>query len=352
MPGSPLLDRHQEALDLFSSHVHAVRDDQWGAPTPCAEWSVRDLVNHLTGEQLWVPDLVREGRSVAEVGDAYDGGDPGRLVLGVEEPLDEGRADDDAVREGGDLGGLSGVRHAEPDADRQVRGGAGAPHQVGGLPADGLAGPGDPHQGGGVDEAAARRGDGGEPLVPAAGRDDEDGGQAVLLGVLPPQSGLLHRQVGQDAAGAARLGQLGGEPLHAVAVDRVPVRHDEDRLAGGLVRLADRAHHVGDPDAAAQGDVVGGLDDGAVQDGVAVRQADLHDVGTAVEHGLDRLDAALHGGEARREVRDERGPVLGPGGGEGVAQQPDVPAHLASPSISAAPAPSAATSASVSYSPK
>ncbi|MEV8154693.1 maleylpyruvate isomerase family mycothiol-dependent enzyme, partial [Streptomyces fradiae] len=73
MPGSPLLDRHQEALDLFSSHVHAVRDDQWGAPTPCAEWSVRDLVNHLTGEQLWVPDLVREGRSVAEVGDAYDG---------------------------------------------------------------------------------------------------------------------------------------------------------------------------------------------------------------------------------------------------------------------------------------
>ncbi|WP_374984947.1 TIGR03086 family metal-binding protein [Streptomyces fradiae] len=73
MPGSTLPDLHQEALDLFSSHVHAVRDEQWDAPTPCAEWSVRDLVNHLTGEQLWVPDLVREGRTVAEVGDAYDG---------------------------------------------------------------------------------------------------------------------------------------------------------------------------------------------------------------------------------------------------------------------------------------
>ncbi|MER7830454.1 TIGR03086 family metal-binding protein [Streptomyces sp. NPDC095602] len=73
MSGSPLLDRHKQALDLFSSRVHAIRDDQWDAPTPCTEWPVRALVNHLTGEQLWVPDLVRDGRTVAEVGDAYDG---------------------------------------------------------------------------------------------------------------------------------------------------------------------------------------------------------------------------------------------------------------------------------------
>ncbi|MFJ8692960.1 TIGR03086 family metal-binding protein [Streptomyces roseolilacinus] len=73
MSGSPLLDRHAEALDLFSSRVHAIREDQWDAPTPCSEWSVRDLVNHLAGEQMWVVDLVREGRTVAEVGDRYDG---------------------------------------------------------------------------------------------------------------------------------------------------------------------------------------------------------------------------------------------------------------------------------------
>ncbi|WP_405793245.1 TIGR03086 family metal-binding protein [Streptomyces sp. NBC_01506] len=69
----PLLDRHGEALDLFTDRVHAVRADQWGASTPCAEWSVRDLVNHLTAEQLWVPPLVSEGRTMAEVGDAFDG---------------------------------------------------------------------------------------------------------------------------------------------------------------------------------------------------------------------------------------------------------------------------------------
>jgi uncharacterized protein (TIGR03086 family) len=73
MSGSPLLDRHAEALALFSSRVHAVREDQWDAPTPCSEWTVRDLVGHLAGEQLWVVDLVRDGRTVAEVGDRYDG---------------------------------------------------------------------------------------------------------------------------------------------------------------------------------------------------------------------------------------------------------------------------------------
>ncbi|CAM5248781.1 hypothetical protein SFUMM280S_04337 [Streptomyces fumanus] len=118
------------------------------------------------------------------------------------------------------------------------------------------------------------------------------------------------------------------------------------------MRLTDRAQHVGDLHAAAQGDVVGGLDDRAVQHGVAVRQADLDDVGAAVQGGLDGLDAAVDGREAGREVGDEGGAALGLGGGEGVVQQPYVPAHLASPSISALPEAFSATSASVSYSPK
>ncbi|MFI6690935.1 TIGR03086 family metal-binding protein [Streptomyces sp. NPDC050433] len=70
---NPLLVRHGEALDLFTDRVHAVGADQWGTSTPCAAWSVRDLVNHLTAEQLWVPPLVTDGRTMAEVGDAFDG---------------------------------------------------------------------------------------------------------------------------------------------------------------------------------------------------------------------------------------------------------------------------------------
>ncbi|MDX3776491.1 TIGR03086 family metal-binding protein [Streptomyces europaeiscabiei] len=68
-----LLDRHAEAQDLFGARVHAVRDDQWGVGTPCVEWSVRDLVNHLVSEQLWVPSLVRDGCMIEEVGDTFEG---------------------------------------------------------------------------------------------------------------------------------------------------------------------------------------------------------------------------------------------------------------------------------------
>ncbi|MFF8267924.1 TIGR03086 family metal-binding protein [Streptomyces sp. NPDC016562] len=73
MPEDALLERHAEALRLFGAYVRAVKDDQWDAPTPCAEWNVRDLVNHVTGEQLWIPPLVTEGRTVEEVGDALSG---------------------------------------------------------------------------------------------------------------------------------------------------------------------------------------------------------------------------------------------------------------------------------------
>ncbi|MEI5519182.1 TIGR03086 family metal-binding protein [Streptomyces brasiliscabiei] len=70
---STLLTRHAEAQDLFGARVHAVRDDRWDAGTPCAEWSVRDLVNHLVSEQLWVPSLVRDGCMIEEVGDTFEG---------------------------------------------------------------------------------------------------------------------------------------------------------------------------------------------------------------------------------------------------------------------------------------
>ncbi|MCT2591743.1 TIGR03086 family protein [Streptomyces sp. N2-109] len=68
-----ILRRHSETIDLFGPRVHAVRDDQWDDATPCAQWSVRDLVNHLTVEQLWVPRLVSDGATTAEVGDEFDG---------------------------------------------------------------------------------------------------------------------------------------------------------------------------------------------------------------------------------------------------------------------------------------
>ncbi|WP_327412583.1 TIGR03086 family metal-binding protein [Streptomyces sp. NBC_01233] len=68
-----LLEQHAEALRLFGERVRAVKGDQWDAPTPCTDWNVRELVNHVTGEQLWIPPLVTEGRTVEELGDAFSG---------------------------------------------------------------------------------------------------------------------------------------------------------------------------------------------------------------------------------------------------------------------------------------
>ncbi|AVH61004.1 MULTISPECIES: TIGR03086 family metal-binding protein [Streptomyces] len=103
---NPLLTRHTEALALFGDRVHTVRDDQWNAPTPCTDWTVRDLVSHLVSEQLWVPAMVRDGATVEEIGDAFDGD-----VLGSDPAAAWDRSADAAH-----------AAFAEPDAlDRVVR---------------------------------------------------------------------------------------------------------------------------------------------------------------------------------------------------------------------------------------
>ena len=72
----------RQAVDRFTALIDGVDDGTWDAPTPCAEWSVRDLVNHLAAEQLWAPHLMA-GETIAQVGDRYDGDvlgdDPGAV---------------------------------------------------------------------------------------------------------------------------------------------------------------------------------------------------------------------------------------------------------------------------------
>lgn len=76
-----LLDAFDQGLGEFGRRVHQAAEHQWHAPTPCTEWSVRDLVNHVVSEQLWAPLLLR-GATLDEVGDRFDGdvlgGDPVR----------------------------------------------------------------------------------------------------------------------------------------------------------------------------------------------------------------------------------------------------------------------------------
>jgi uncharacterized protein (TIGR03086 family) len=62
----------QRASEGFLERARQIGGEQWSAATPCTEWNVRALVNHVAGEYLWVPEMVA-GRTIAEVGDRLDG---------------------------------------------------------------------------------------------------------------------------------------------------------------------------------------------------------------------------------------------------------------------------------------
>ena len=60
------------ALESTSKIVSSVDGDAWARPTPCDEWNVKDVVNHLVYENLWAIELFN-GRTIEEVGDRFDG---------------------------------------------------------------------------------------------------------------------------------------------------------------------------------------------------------------------------------------------------------------------------------------
>jgi uncharacterized protein (TIGR03086 family) len=66
-----LENTYRRSVEFWKDTVSNVSDD-WSRPTPCPAWNVRALVNHVVGEDRWTKPLV-EGKTIAEVGDAFDG---------------------------------------------------------------------------------------------------------------------------------------------------------------------------------------------------------------------------------------------------------------------------------------
>jgi uncharacterized protein (TIGR03086 family) len=103
--GSEVVELYSRAVDRFVAAARGVPESGWSDSTPCEDWHARALTNHLVGEDLWVPPLV-EGKTVAEVGDAFDGD-----VLGADPAASAEQAGKSAVAALAEPGALARTVH-------------------------------------------------------------------------------------------------------------------------------------------------------------------------------------------------------------------------------------------------
>jgi uncharacterized protein (TIGR03086 family) len=71
---------HRQALDSTRTFIAGITADEWNNPTPCADWDVRALVNHIVTGNLWAAELAT-GRSISDVGERLDGDQLGDTPL-------------------------------------------------------------------------------------------------------------------------------------------------------------------------------------------------------------------------------------------------------------------------------
>ena len=63
---------YARALDATRRFVEGVREEQWKDSTPCSEWNVRELLNHIIYGTIWIEPIFA-GKTLDEVGDRYEG---------------------------------------------------------------------------------------------------------------------------------------------------------------------------------------------------------------------------------------------------------------------------------------
>jgi len=108
---------YRRSVEFWKATVREI-SDEWTAPTPCADWDVRALVNHVVGEDRWTKPLV-DGRTIADVGDAFDGD-----LLGDDpKPFAAAAADEamTAVAERLPASGKVHLSYGEEDIEEYVR---------------------------------------------------------------------------------------------------------------------------------------------------------------------------------------------------------------------------------------
>ncbi len=73
--------RHRDALAATRKVVAGIDRRQWSDPTPCADWNVGELLNHVVSGNWWAAELAG-GATIDQVGSRLDGDQLG------DDPLD------------------------------------------------------------------------------------------------------------------------------------------------------------------------------------------------------------------------------------------------------------------------
>lgn len=63
-------DLQTRAADLYDEVLAGITD--WGAATPCSDWTTQDVLVHVMDEQLWIPGLLAGG-TMDEVAEDLEG---------------------------------------------------------------------------------------------------------------------------------------------------------------------------------------------------------------------------------------------------------------------------------------
>jgi uncharacterized protein (TIGR03086 family) len=111
---SEISERYQRLSDEFAARIAAVPADRWNSPSPCEDWSARDVVRHVVETQGMFLGLVdRKLGPVPDVAeDPVGAWDAARAVV---------QADlDDPARAGAEFEGQLGRQTFEAAVDRFI----------------------------------------------------------------------------------------------------------------------------------------------------------------------------------------------------------------------------------------
>ena len=59
------LRNYTSAVQSADAVIQQIQDDQWNAPTPCGDWSVRDVVTHLCSPMVAIRKMASTGQVAA-----------------------------------------------------------------------------------------------------------------------------------------------------------------------------------------------------------------------------------------------------------------------------------------------